>query len=61
MITVLDANATTFTGGDYIKVCSTSRQLVAQWVRQNSVVPASAGLSLRELLVLALRDVDAPV
>ncbi len=42
-ITVLSADATTFTRANYIKFCSTSRHLVDQWARESTGVSPSTG------------------
>ena len=35
-ITQLDEDAQTWTSGDFVKVCSTSRELVTQWARRSA-------------------------
>lgn len=42
-ITVLGSPATTWTSGDYIKVCSTSRQLLERWAKARTGAPPTAG------------------
>lgn len=42
-ITQLDSEATTWTAGEFVKVCSTSRTLVTQWAIEATGVMPSTG------------------